>query len=165
MLFMDDSTAEETRNRKRARLTPSAGDVVDQISGLELLGDARDAVRMSALSRRWLGLWKRVATLSFISWSVWEATDVEECAALMQYVSSINDALALCTQSGCAIERLAISYTRHSPHPDDPYQDDMPPASVNAFRNGVGGIRDPDGERYLERLMPASVDAIQGWIW
>jgi len=96
---------------------------------------------------------------------VWEATDVEERAALTRYVSSVNDALALRTQSGCAIERLAISYTTHSPHPDDPYHDDMPPASVDAFRNGVGGIRDPDGERYLERLMPASVDAIQGWIW
>jgi len=65
MLFMDDSTAKETRNRKRARLTPSAGDVVDRISGLdddmllhvlELKGDARDTVHTSALSWRWLGL-------------------------------------------------------------------------------------------------------------
>ena len=100
--------------------------------------------------------------LSFISRSVWEATDVEERAALTRYVSSVNDALALRTQSGCAIERLAMSYTTHSPHPDDPYQDGMPPASVDAFHNRVGGIRDPDGERYLERLMSASVDAKQG---
>ena len=63
MLLMDDSTtAEATRNQKRARLTTSsAGDVVDRISGLdddvllhvlELLGDTRDAVRTSVLSQR-----------------------------------------------------------------------------------------------------------------
>jgi hypothetical protein len=128
------------------------------------LGDARDAVRTGALSRRWLGLWKRVPALSFISRSVWEATDVEERAALTRYVFSVNDVLVLRSQSGCAIERLAIPYTTHSPFADHPeYHDDML-ASVDAFRNGVGGISDPDGEHYLERLMPASVDAIQGWM-
>jgi len=35
--------------------------------------------------------------LSFISWLVWEATNVEEHTALKRYIASVNDALALRT--------------------------------------------------------------------
>ncbi|XP_066373274.1 putative FBD-associated F-box protein At5g56440 [Miscanthus floridulus] len=143
---MDDSTvAEETRNRKRARLTSSAAGDVDRISSLnddvllhvlELVGDVRDVVRTGALSRWWLGLWKRVPALSFASRSVWEASGAEEWAALKRYVSSVNNVLVLRSQSGCAIERLAISYTTYSPDTDPEHKNGLP-ASVDAFCNNV----------------------------
>ncbi|RLM56230.1 hypothetical protein C2845_PM10G03490 [Panicum miliaceum] len=66
---------EDARVAKRARLAPPAGDA-DLISGLDddvllrvlgLAGDARDAARTGALSRRWLGLWTRAPALRFAS--------------------------------------------------------------------------------------------------
>ena len=110
-----DSTAEDSRNSKRARLAPPPGDVVDRISGLdddvllhilELVPDARDAVRTGALSRRWLGLWTRVPALRFASRSV-------SMADLERFVSFVNGVLARRSQSDCAIESLAISSAAH----------------------------------------------------
>ncbi|KAF8698148.1 hypothetical protein HU200_035663 [Digitaria exilis] len=115
----------EARASKRARLTtPPAGDAVDLISGLDddvllrvlsLLPDASDAVRTGALSRRWRGLWARVAALRFASRP---ASESDPCAALERYVSFVDGVLARRTRSDCAIEDLAISYTTD---PDEHY--------------------------------------------
>ncbi|OEL32766.1 hypothetical protein BAE44_0006215 [Dichanthelium oligosanthes] len=140
-----DSTAEDARDAKRARLTPSAGDVnTDRISGLDddvllrvlgLADDARYAARTAALSRRWLRLWPRVPALRFASrLESKDARGAERRAALDQYVSYVNGVLApRSAQSGCAIETLSISYTSGPAHNE-------------------------------EELMQASVDAAQGWI-
>ena len=113
---MEDSTADDSRNLKRARrLAPPPGDVVDRISGLddevllhilELVPDARDAVRTGALSRRRLGLWTRVPELRFASRSA-------STADLERFVSFVNGVLARRSQSDCAIESLAISSAAH----------------------------------------------------
>ncbi|OEL32762.1 hypothetical protein BAE44_0006218 [Dichanthelium oligosanthes] len=144
-----DSTApeEDARDAKRARLrTPSAGDLVDRISGLDddvllrvlgLVDDARDAVRMGALSRRWLRLWTRVPVLRFASPPVsWAASGDEQRAALERYVSFVNDVLARRIQSDCAIECLEISCT----------------TTTGSARN------------LEQHLMPAFVDGAQEWI-
>ncbi|XP_066374639.1 putative FBD-associated F-box protein At1g50980 [Miscanthus floridulus] len=157
-----DSTAEDSRNSKRARLAPPPGDVVDRISGLdddvllhilELVPDARDAVRTGALSRRWLGLWTRVPALRFASRSV-------SMADLERFVSFVNGVLARRSQSDCAIESLAISYAADHEH--------------NSLTNRMLGflcawqrVISPPCPVYTDsacKLMLASVDAVQGWI-
>lgn len=138
-----DSTAEDSQNSKRARLAPP-GDV-DRISGLdegvilrilELVADARDAVRTGVLSRRWLGLWTRVPALRFVSPPVsTAASGDEQCAALERYVSFVNGVLARRTESDCTIQCLAILYT-----------------AMDSARNN------------LEQLRETAADAAQGWI-
>ncbi|KAL6650761.1 hypothetical protein ACP70R_009686 [Stipagrostis hirtigluma subsp. patula] len=49
------------RRRAADQISALGDDVLLRV--LELLPDARDAVRMGALSRRWCGLWKRVPAL------------------------------------------------------------------------------------------------------
>ncbi|XP_039841552.1 uncharacterized protein LOC120701803 [Panicum virgatum] len=139
-----DSTAASAKRARRA--PPAAGDA-DRISGLdddvllrvlELVGDARDAVRTGALSRRWLGLWARAPVLRFASSGPVPTAaggGEEHRAALERYVSFVNGVLARRARSGCAVECLAISYTK------------------------------TDAARNPERLLQAAyVDAAQGWI-
>jgi hypothetical protein len=101
-----DSTAAED-DAPKAKRTSGAGDV-DLISGLdedvllrvlELAGDTRDALRTCVLSRRWLGLWKRIPRLRFAS--CYPAVSTAACSAAerhaalkRQYVSCVNDVLA-----------------------------------------------------------------------
>jgi hypothetical protein len=134
---------DDARIAKRARLTTS-GDGVDLISGLdddvllrvlELVPDASDAVRTGALSRRWLGLWRRVSTLHFTA----SLPVSGGAAALDRYVSFVNGMLACrrITQSAdCAIQNLAISYATD----------------------------DSEAEHILKQLMSTTINAVQGWI-
>jgi hypothetical protein len=160
---MEDSTADDSRNSKRARrLAPPPGDVVDRISGLDddvllhilsLVGDARDAVRTGALSRRWLGLWTRVPALRFASRSV-------STADLERFVSFVNGVLARRSQSDCAIESLAISYAADNEHSS---LGNRMPRFLCAWQRVIP----PPCTIYTDsarKLMVASVDAVQGWI-
>ncbi|CAL5046168.1 unnamed protein product [Urochloa decumbens] len=163
---MDSMGAEEaeTRNTKRARLSPpaAAGDSVDLISVLgddvllrvlALTGDVRDAVRTGALSRRWRGLWTRLPVLRFASSGPPAAASRagvsgnERRAAFEQYVSFVNGVLARRARSDCAVETLSISYTM-------------------AATGAQDWIRTYDGDGdELEQLMPASAGtAAQDWI-
>ncbi|KAL6603629.1 hypothetical protein ACP70R_043990 [Stipagrostis hirtigluma subsp. patula] len=135
-----DSTAEDVRDGKRARLAPSAdADLISALGDdvlvrfLGLAADARDAVRTGALSRRWRGLWTRVPALRFASPP---ATEADSAAALHRYVSAVDRALSLRAQSGHAVESLAISFTA--------------PCSLPGLVE--------------ERLVPAWTRAAQGWI-
>jgi hypothetical protein len=101
-----DSTAAED-DAPKAKRTSGAGDV-DLISGLdedvllrvlELVGDTRDASRTCVLSRRWLGLWKRIPKLRFAS--CYPTVCTAACSAAerhdalnRQYISCVNDILA-----------------------------------------------------------------------
>jgi hypothetical protein len=158
-----DSTADDLRDSKRARLAPPPpGDVVDRISGLDddvllhilsLVGDARDAVRTGALSRRWLGLWTRVPALRFASRSV-------SMADLERFVSFVNGVLARRSQSDCAIESLAISYAADNEHSS---LGNRMPRFLCAWQRVIP----PPCTIYTDsarKLMVASVDAVQGWI-
>ncbi|CAL5051211.1 unnamed protein product [Urochloa decumbens] len=163
---MDSMGAEEaeTRNTKRARLSPpaAAGDSVDLISVLgddvllrvlALTGDVRDAVRTGALSRRWRGLWTRLPVLRFASSGPPAAASRagvsgnERRAAFERYVSFVNGVLARRARSDCAVETLSISYT-------------------TAATGAQDWIRTYDGDGdELEQLMPASAGAAaQDWI-
>ncbi|KAL6603630.1 hypothetical protein ACP70R_043991 [Stipagrostis hirtigluma subsp. patula] len=144
-----DSTAEDVRDGKRARLAPSAdADLISALGDdvlvrvLGLAADARDAVRTGALSRRWRGLWTRVPALRFAYRPAIEADSLaaagaERCAAALErYVSSVNHVLARRAHSADhAVESLAISFTP-------------------ACSPGLVG----------ERLVPAWTRAAQGWI-
>ncbi|CAN6214988.1 unnamed protein product [Urochloa humidicola] len=167
-----DSTAEDARVAKRARLTPSAGDDADMISGLDddvllrvlgLMPDASDAARAAALSRRWLRLWARVPVLRFASRPVPRAAGGAEWrAALDEFVSFVNGTLARHAQSGCAIENLSISYTRetassNSDHTEQHDEEEVMPA---LFSGVCFRLSDHD----LEQLMLVSAGAAQGWI-
>lgn len=140
-----DSATEDSRNADRA----GDVDVDDLISGLnddvllhilELVADGTDAARMGAVSRRWLGLWARVPALRFacrppvVSTT---ATATERRAALTRYVSFVNGVLARrssSAQSGCA--------------------------AIESL-----AISCTLGSEQLEQLiMPALIDAAQGWI-
>ncbi|CAN6202432.1 unnamed protein product [Urochloa humidicola] len=168
------STAEDARERdaKRARLTPSAGDDVDLISGLDddvllrvlgLVPDARDAARAATLSRRWLGLWARVPALHFASRPVPSAArGAEWRASLDAFVSLVDGVLARRAQTGCAIESLSISYAREtassdSDHAEQEEEEEPMPA---AFAGVCFRLSDHD----LEQLMLVSAGAAQGWI-
>ncbi|KAL6603631.1 hypothetical protein ACP70R_043992 [Stipagrostis hirtigluma subsp. patula] len=144
-----DSTAEDVRDAKRARLAPSAdADLISALGDdvlvrvLGLTADARDAVRTGALSRRWRGLWTRVPALRFAYRPAIEpdslaAAGAERCAAALErYVSSVNHVLARRAQSGNAIQTLAISFV------------------VAACAPGPGE----------ERIVTAWTRAAQGWI-
>ncbi|CAN6214984.1 unnamed protein product [Urochloa humidicola] len=149
------ATAEDACNAEGARQTPSDG--VDLISGLDddvllrilvLVGDASDAVRMGALSRRWLRLSTRVPALRFISRPVpSSATGTELCAAMDEYASFVNNILdRRTTQSDCAVESLDILYKTT----DSEYE------RTRDYRQMP--------EYNMEQMMPASVHAAQGWI-
>jgi hypothetical protein len=160
--------AEDARVAKRARLAPPAGDA-DLISGLDddvllrvlgLVGDARDAARTGALSRRWLGLWTRAPALRFSSQpgGFWRAAPAS-AASLERYAASVDAALARRARSGCAIERLSIAYAAGSEH----YPVEQP-SFADAAEWWIPCLRDTVTERILEQLMPASVRAARGWI-
>ncbi|CAL5051206.1 unnamed protein product [Urochloa decumbens] len=169
-----DSTAEDVRDAKRARLTPSAGDDVDLISSLEddvrlrvlgLMPDATDAARAAAISRRWLRLWARVPALRFASRPVpRSAGGAEWLAALDAFVSFVDGALARHAQSGCAIESLSISYTREwetaSSDSDHTEQEEEEEPMLALFAGACFRLSEQD----LEQLMLVSVGAAQGWI-
>ncbi|CAN6165008.1 unnamed protein product [Urochloa humidicola] len=168
-----DSTAEDARVVKRARLTPSPGDDADLISGLDddvllrvlgLMPDASDAARAAVLSRRWLHLWARVPALRFASRPVSRAAGGAEWrAALGEFISFVNGALARHAQSGCAIESLSISYTRETASSNSDHteqQDEEEPMPPALFSGVCFRLSDHD----LEQLMLMSAGAAQGWI-
>ncbi|CAN6172628.1 unnamed protein product [Urochloa humidicola] len=151
------ATAEDACNAEGAGQTLSDG--VDLISGLDddvllrilvLVGDASDAVRMGALSRRWLRLSARVPALRFISRPVPNsATGTERCAAMDQYASFVNKILdrRRTTQSDCAVESLDILYkttdaeyerTRDYRRMPEYNMQQMMPASVHATLFSTG---------------------------
>ena len=149
--------------------TPPTGDA-DLISGLDddvllhvlgLVGDARDAARTGALSRRWRGLWARAPALRFASRPPGSGAAASSAAALERYAASVDAALARRARSGCAIESLSIAYAAGSEH----HPVELPPSFADdAAEWGVPCLRDPVTERILEQLMPASVRAARGWI-
>ena len=170
-----DSTAEGARDAKRARLTPSPpapGDDADLISGLDddvllrvlgRVGDARDAARTGALSRRWLGLWTRAPALRFAS-RAGSGAAASSAAALERYAASVDAALSRRARSGCAIERLSIAYAAGSEHYPVEVELPPPPSFADAAEWVIPWPRDTVTERVLEQLMPASVRAARGWI-
>ncbi|CAN6236244.1 unnamed protein product [Urochloa humidicola] len=79
---------------------------------LELLPDAGDAACTGVLSRRWRGLWTRLAALRFDSGSGRPllSSEINGCR---RFVAMVNDALALraAAQTEPALQNLAISFT------------------------------------------------------
>ncbi|KAL6650764.1 hypothetical protein ACP70R_009689 [Stipagrostis hirtigluma subsp. patula] len=107
---------ESALQQKRRRRATCAPDLISALGDdvllrvLELLPDARDAVRMGALSRRWCGLWARLPALRFHS-EPWPDFARLGCAF-------VNDALALrAAQTESAVEHLAVSLTMYPPVP------------------------------------------------
>ncbi|CAL5030050.1 unnamed protein product [Urochloa decumbens] len=114
----------ESKRQRASTLSAAAGcdaagaGVDDVISGLgddvlvrilELLPDARDAVRTAALSRRWRGLWTRLPALHFSSGSLPEFLSAG--TGSQRYVSFVNDALALrAAQTDPPLHRLEITF-------------------------------------------------------
>ncbi|KAL6650762.1 hypothetical protein ACP70R_009687 [Stipagrostis hirtigluma subsp. patula] len=104
------------KRRRTAATSAGAGGAADLISALvddilvrilELLPEARDAVRTGALSRRWRGLWTRIPALRFSSdsWPEFRAP-----SDARRYVAMVDDALAhRAAQTEPAAERLAMS--------------------------------------------------------
>ena len=169
---MDSTAGEDARAAKRARvMTPPAGDA-DLISGLDddvllrvlgRVGDARDAARTGALSRRWLGLWTRAPALRFAS-RAGSGAAASSAAALERYAASVDAALARRARSGCAIERLSIAYAAGSEHYPVEVELPPPPSFADAAEWESPCLRNTVTERILEQLMPASVRAARGWI-
>ncbi|CAN6233567.1 unnamed protein product [Urochloa humidicola] len=167
---------DETRAAKRARLTtPSAaGDDADLISGLDddvllrilaLLPDASDAVRTGALSRRWCRLWTRVPALRFASRQLPGESSAAAAAALERYAAFVNGVLARRARSGCAIESLSIVYAPGSKSDERSLeQQPLMPASVNPATLLISPPMACETGCNMQQLMPAYVDAAQGWI-
>ncbi|KAF8733126.1 hypothetical protein HU200_015497 [Digitaria exilis] len=180
---MDSTTAVEkqaaARSAKRARrptTPPDAGDdaAVDLISGLDddvllrvlsLLPDASDAVRTGALSRRWRGLWTRVAALRFAprpgftgATTAAAGAAAEQRAAIERYAAFIDGVVARRAQSGCAIESLSIVYTTSG------IQKQRTPAYVTDPLAIPGPTWWPKAERDMQQLMPSCVRAARCWI-
>ncbi|CAN6229556.1 unnamed protein product [Urochloa humidicola] len=120
----DDGNVLERESKRRRAPNPSAataGAVDDDlISGLpddvllhilELLPDAGDAACTGLLSRRWRGLWTRLAALCFDSGSGRPELS-SEVNGSRRFVAMVNDAVALraAAQTEPAFQRLAISF-------------------------------------------------------
>ncbi|CAN6250147.1 unnamed protein product [Urochloa humidicola] len=120
----DDGNVLERESKRRRAPNPSAataGAVDDDlISGLpddvllhilELLPDAGDAACTGVLSRRWRGLWTRLAALRFDSGSGRPELS-SEVNGSRRFVAMVNDAVALraAAQTEPAFQHLAISF-------------------------------------------------------
>ncbi|KAL6651378.1 hypothetical protein ACP70R_010303 [Stipagrostis hirtigluma subsp. patula] len=116
-----------SRRPKRRRRATCAPDLISALGDdvllrvLELLPDARDAVRTGALSRRWRGLWARLPALRFHS-EPWP--DFARLGCAERFVAFVDDALALrAAQTESAVEHLTVSLTMYPP---------VPPSAVEA---------------------------------
>ncbi|CAN6229555.1 unnamed protein product [Urochloa humidicola] len=101
----DDGNVLEHESKRQGAPTPSAataGANDDLISGLpddvllhilKLLHDAREAACTGVLSRRWRGLWTRLAALRFDSRSSWPKFSSLPNGSQM-FIAMVNDALA-----------------------------------------------------------------------
>ncbi|RLN19260.1 hypothetical protein C2845_PM02G43320 [Panicum miliaceum] len=85
------------------RISSLGDDALARILGL--VADARAVVRTGALSRRWLGVWTRVAALRFDSWP-----EFVSARGAARYLAFVSDVLALRARSDAGLERLAISF-------------------------------------------------------
>jgi hypothetical protein len=103
------------------RISSLGDDVLARILGL--VADARAVVRTGALSRRWLGVWTRVAALRFDSWP-----EFVSARGAARYLAFVSDVLALRARSDAGLERLAISFIMNCAPDLSPFV----PASITA---------------------------------
>ncbi|RLM74171.1 hypothetical protein C2845_PM15G22100 [Panicum miliaceum] len=138
----------KSKRRRRATPPPSAAaagvDLISDLSDdllvrvLELLPDARDAVRTHALSRRWRALWTRVAALRFVDSN--RRREFREPGGLERFVAFVDHALAFrAAEKEPALEHLAISFN-------------------------LSLSDDEEASSDSEQLVPPSIEAVQGWI-
>jgi len=139
------------RSRSKSITLPRAGgggggggaDLISELSDdllvrvLEVLPDARDAVRTHALSRRWRALWTRVAALRFDS-NRWRR-EFREPGGPGRFVAFVDHALALrAAEKEPALEHLEISF-------------DL-------------SVHEEEASSDPEQLVPPSTEAAQRWI-
>ena len=102
---------------------------------LELLPDARDAVRTHALSRRWRALWTRVAVLRFDSDT--RRREFREPGGPGRFVAFVDHALALrAAEKEPALEHLEISFDL-SEHEEEASSEQLVQPSIEAAQRWI----------------------------